>query len=79
MMPREFVFESCLTPYLQGLIEEKHACGKLYDTEGLILKRFDKYCIEHELSGTTVTREFLRTCRLRTAARSLPRLMAVRT
>ena len=59
MMPRVFVFESCLAPYLQGLIEEKHACGKLYDTEGLILKRFDKYCIEHELSGTTVTREFL--------------------
>lgn len=58
-MAREFIFESCLSPYLKGLMDEKRACGRTYDSEGLILKRFDRYCIEKNLTDTTLTREFL--------------------
>lgn len=58
-MSREFVFSSCIAEYLYGTVNEKRACGRKYDSEGLILQRFDKYCIEHNLKEPVITREFL--------------------
>lgn len=51
--------KSAVAPYIEGLLAEKRALGFLYDTEELVLARFDVYCSEHGLSGPTITRDFL--------------------
>ena len=51
-------FNSVLAPYIQGLLEEKRALGFLYDTEELILIRFDQYCVENKVEAQGVTKEF---------------------
>lgn len=58
MKPRR-EFSSALAPYIEGLLAEKRALGFLYDSEELILARFDAYCSERGLVGCTVTRDFL--------------------
>ena len=52
-------FNSILAPFIHGLLEEKKALGFLYDTEEMILARFDRYCIENKVEEQGVTREFL--------------------
>ena len=52
-------FHSAIAPHIEGLIAEKRALGFLYDTEELVLARFDAYCSERGLSGCAITREFL--------------------
>lgn len=52
-------FTSIVAPYIQALITEKRAAGFLYKTEENVLKRFDKYCVEHCLSDLNITKEFL--------------------
>lgn len=58
-MTKAFEFDSILSTYLQGVIEEKRSAGYTYDTEGMILKRFDQYCIDKHLKSTKITKEFL--------------------
>ena len=50
---------SVLAPYIEGLLDEKRALGFKYETEELVLARFDAYCSERGLSACTVTRGFL--------------------
>ena len=50
---------SATAPYIEGLLAEKRALGFLYETEELVLLRFDEYCSEHGLSEPTITRGFL--------------------
>lgn len=50
---------SVAAPYIEGLLAEKRALGFLYETEELVLLRFDEYCSERGLAGTTITRDFL--------------------
>ena len=45
---------SVVAPHIEGLLAEKRALGFLYETEELVLLRFDEYCSEHGLSGPTV-------------------------
>ena len=51
--------KSILAPYINGLLEEKHASGYAYGSEEKVLDRFDGYCIEKGLDSLTVTKEFL--------------------
>lgn len=51
--------ESAVAPYIESLLAEKRALGFLYETEELVLARFDAYCSGHGLSGPTLTRGFL--------------------
>ena len=50
---------SAVAPYIAGLLGEKRALGFLYDTEELVLARFDAYCSELGLSEATMTRDSL--------------------
>lgn len=51
--------KSLIAPYIDGLLEEKHANGYSYDSEELVLNRFDAYCIEHKLETLEITKSFL--------------------
>ena len=50
---------SAVAPYIHGLLAEKRSLGFLYETEELVLARFDEHCSKHGLSGPAITREFL--------------------
>lgn len=54
-----YVRLSILASYINGFVDEKHANGFKYESEELILNRFDKYCIDKGLSTTEVTKAFL--------------------
>lgn len=58
-MKNEVKRGSILAPYIDGLIEEKHANGYGYASEELVLNRFDAYCCRKKLGTTEVTKEFL--------------------
>jgi integrase/recombinase XerD len=50
---------SLVAPYIDGLLEEKHANGYSYKSEELVLNRFDQYCLDQKLDTLEITREFL--------------------
>ena len=58
-MTENISFDSILSPFISGLLEEKRSLGYDYHTEELLLARFDRYCSEEGLDTTNVTREFL--------------------
>lgn len=53
------VRKSLVAPYIDGLLEEKHADGYSYESGELILNRFDAYCLDKNLGTPEITREFL--------------------
>ena len=57
----ETVYTRCsvLASYINGFIDEKRANGFKYDSEELLLNRFDRYCVDKALSSATVTKAFL--------------------
>ena len=52
-------YKSVLTPFISGLLNEKRSLGFSYQTEELILKRFDQYCVDNNLKDFCVTKDFL--------------------
>jgi len=56
---KDFVFESALSPYIQGLLDEKRAMGYKYDVEAYVLRRFDQYWVETIGDSAQVTPETL--------------------
>lgn len=50
---------SIIAPYIDGLLEEKHANGYSYESEELVLNRFDSYCNDRNLDTLEITRDFL--------------------
>ena len=58
-MYRTYHYESCLAPYIEGLISEKRFLGFMYEFEAYILKKFDEYCIYHKLEETVISRTLL--------------------
>ncbi len=56
---KEITYSSILSPFIEGLINEKRAVGYKYETEAVTLKRFDQYCIDHHLDTLHVSRDFL--------------------
>lgn len=53
------VRKSLIAPYIDGLLEEKHANGYSYESEELVLNRFDTYCIDKKLEAPEITKAFL--------------------
>ncbi|MCD8022574.1 MAG: tyrosine-type recombinase/integrase [Lachnospiraceae bacterium] len=51
--------KSIVAPYINGLLNEKHANGYSYASEELILNRFDSYCIDRGLDTLEISKEFL--------------------
>ena len=43
----DYTYQSALAPYIQGLLNEKHALGYAYNDEAKFLRRFDQYWIEN--------------------------------
>ena len=58
-MCKERNLKSAIAPYILGLIEEKRSLGFSYQTEELILARFDAYCIDNHVEDYGLTRDFL--------------------
>jgi len=52
-------YHSALAPYIVGLIKQKQACGYSYDCEAYFLKSFDRFCIEHNHTAATITRDLV--------------------
>jgi len=52
-------FKSVIAPYILGMLEEKRSMGFSYQTEELILARFDQYCVDNKLEDVGLTRDFL--------------------
>lgn len=50
-------YRSVLSRYINGLIEQKQACGYRYEYEEYILKAFDQFCIDRNHQTETITRE----------------------
>ena len=51
----DYAYQSVLAPYIQGLIDEKHALGYTYNDEANVLRRFDKYWIENNRDDPKIT------------------------
>ena len=56
---RRHDLRSPLAPHIEGLLAEKRALGFAYETEELILERFDAYCVERGLDRPQITRDLL--------------------
>lgn len=59
LMKKDYCRQSIIAPYIDGLLEEKRANGYSYDSEELILNRFDAYCFEKNLTTLEITKDFL--------------------
>ena len=51
--------KSIAAPYIEGVINEKHSHGYSYESEELVLNRFDEYCVKNKLDTLEISREFL--------------------
>jgi integrase len=51
-------YYSALGQSIRGLIEQKQACGYIYEYEAYILEDFDRFCVEHH-NSPTITRDLL--------------------
>jgi integrase len=58
-MYKSYTYESVLAPYIEGLISEKRTLGYSYEFEAYILKKFDEYCISHNLKEPVITHPFI--------------------
>jgi integrase len=64
-MTNKLEFTSILADFIVKYLEEKRSLGYVYDTESLILKRFDKYCNKKELNTFIISKEFLESWMIR--------------
>jgi len=61
-----YSYRSVLAPYIQGLLDEKHALGYAYNDEAKFLRRFDQYWMENNGGDPKITVDSLeRWCRQR--------------
>ena len=58
-MKNKTVRRSIIAPYIDGLLEEKLANGYAYESEELVLNRFDTYCINKNLKTPEINKIFL--------------------
>lgn len=58
-MTDKYIRHSVIAPYIDGLLQEKRSNGYAYDSEELVLNRFDAYCINSQLQDIRITKEFL--------------------
>lgn len=52
-------YSSALGKYITGLVEEKQACGYIYEFEAYILEDFDRFCVERHHQCATITRDLV--------------------
>ena len=52
-------YTSALGTYIGGLIEQKRACGYIYEFEAYILEQFDRFCVEHYHDSVTIARDLV--------------------
>ena len=50
---------SVVAPYIDGMLAEKHSHGYSYESEELVLNRFDTYCVMNGLDTLEISRDFL--------------------
>lgn len=52
-------YRSSLADDIIGLIEQKRACGYIYEYEAAVLQSFDRFCIDQRHTANTITRELV--------------------
>ena len=57
MILDEYVFTSCFSDDMYGLIDQKRRSGYIYDSARYILIQFDRFCIENNINIASVTKE----------------------
>lgn len=55
----DYAYQSVFAPYIQGLLNEKHALGYAYNDEARFLRRFDQYWIENNGDTSNITMDSL--------------------
>lgn len=55
-MTRTFEFKSVFAPYIQQMIEVRHSQGYIFEEQAYQLSRFDKYCVQKNITESNVTR-----------------------
>lgn len=55
----DYAYQSVFAPYIQGLLNEKHALGYAYNDEARFLRRFDQYWIENNGDTPDITMDSL--------------------
>lgn len=58
-MTDKYIRHSVIAPYIDGLLQEKRSNGYTYNSEELVLNRFDAYCVKSQLQDIRITKEFL--------------------
>lgn len=58
-MRNDYSRQSIIAPYIDGMLREKRSHGYTYNSEELVLNRFDTYCLEKGLTTAEITRDFL--------------------
>lgn len=56
---KKYEYQSCLSPYIKGLLQMKRDCGYTYNAEAYVLFRLDKYCTDAGLETPELTKSFL--------------------
>lgn len=59
MIRSNYIRKSVVAPYIDGLLDEKHANGYSYSCEEYILNRFDRYCVLNDLKSPEISKPFL--------------------
>ena len=52
-------YRSALASYISGLLQQKKACGYLYDSEAYVLESFDRFCIHEHHTVPTISRDLV--------------------
>lgn len=52
-------YQSVLSRYIIGLIEQKQSCGYRYEYEAYILEMFDRFCLDRNHDMETITRDLV--------------------
>jgi len=55
----KLVFESCLAPFMEKFLTEKHACGSKYERESLSLRNLDRFLLKEGFSESELRKEDL--------------------
>lgn len=57
MLLDEYVFTSCFSDDIQGLVQQKKQSGYIYDSTKYIFIQFDRFCIENGIKTPIITKE----------------------
>ena len=56
---RNFIYNSSLQTFIEGMIREKQSLGYKYDSSPRLLYKFDQFCIKYGCIDAVITKELV--------------------